>query len=158
MAFNLAVVWILTGIWHGANWTFLVWGILYYLLIILEKFTGIIHKMGKFSRIYTLVAVMLCWVVFRANSLQEALLYVGNMFGINTSDSYNLSAIKDEMGYAIMLIVAVIGSTPIVKKILDKICLSKFAIIETVWMLLIFVLSLINAISSSYSPFIYFNF
>lgn len=158
MAFNLAVVWILTGIWHGANWTFLVWGILYYLLIILEKFTGIIDKMGKFSRIYTLVAIMLCWVVFRSSNMQEAFLYIKNMFGLNIGNSYNLSSIKDEIGYAIILIVATIGSTPIVKKILDKICLSKFAVIDTVWTFLIFALSLISAISSSYSPFIYFNF
>ena len=153
VAFNLAVVWILTGIWHGANWTFLVWGILYYLLIVLEKFTGIIDKMGKFSRVYTLVAVMLCWVVFRADNLGEAFLYIENMFGINVGNSYSLSAIKDEIGYAVILLASVIGCTPLVKKILDK-----FAAIEGVWILLIFALSLIKATSSSYSPFIYFNF
>ena len=153
VAFNLAVVWILTGIWHGANWTFLVWGILYYLFIVVEKFTGIIDKMGKFSRVYTLVAVMLCWVVFRANNLGEAFLYIENMFGINAGNSYSLSAIKDETGYAVILLASVIGCTPLVKKILDK-----FAAIEGVWILLIFALSLIKATSSSYSPFIYFNF
>ena len=153
VAFNLAVVWILTGIWHGANWTFLVWGILYYLLLVLEKFTGIIDKIGKFSRVYTLVAVMLCWVVFRADNLGEAFLYVENMFGINVGNSYSLSAIKDEIGYAVILLASVIGCTPLVKKILDK-----FVAIEGVWILLIFALSLIKATSSSYSPFIYFNF
>jgi len=153
VAFNLAVVWILTGIWHGANWTFLVWGILYYLLIVVEKFTGIIDKMGKFSRVYTLVAVMLCWVVFRANNLGEAFLYIENMFGINAGNSYSLSAIKDEIGYAVILLASVIGCTPLVKKILDK-----FAAIEGIWIFLIFALSLIKATSSSYSPFIYFNF
>lgn len=153
VAFNLSVVWILTGIWHGANWTFLVWGILYYLLIVVEKFTGIIDKIGKFSRVYTLVTVMLCWVVFRANNLGEAFLYIENMFGINVGNSYSLSAIKDEIGYAVILLASVIGCTPLVKKILDK-----FAAIEGVWILLIFALSLIKATSSSYSPFIYFNF
>ena len=153
VAFNLAVVWILTGIWHGANWTFLVWGILYYLLIVIEKFTGIIDKMGKFSRVYTLVAVMLCWVVFRANNLGEAFLYIENMFGINVGNSYSLSAIKDEIGYAVILLASVIGCTPLVKRIFDK-----FAAMEGIWILLIFALSLIKATSSSYSPFIYFNF
>ena len=146
-------MWILTGIWHGANWTFLVWGVLYYLLIVIEKFTGIIDKMGKFSRVYTLVAVMLCWVVFRANNLGEAFLYIENMFGINAGNSYSLSAIKDETGYAVILLASVIGCTPLVKKILDK-----FAVIEGIWIFLIFALSLIKATSSSYSPFIYFNF
>ena len=153
VAFNLAVVWILTGIWHGANWTFLVWGILYYLLIVIEKFTGIIDNMGKFSRVYTLVAVMLCWVVFRANNLGEAFLYIENMFGINVGNSYSLSAIKDEIGYAVILLASVIGCTPLVKRIFDK-----FAAMEGIWILLIFALSLIKATSSSYSPFIYFNF
>ncbi|MGP1599052.1 MBOAT family O-acyltransferase [Catonella sp.] len=158
VVFNLAVVWILTGIWHGANWTFLVWGILYYFLIILEKFTHIIDKLGKFSRIYTLIVVMICWVIFRANNLQEALLYICNMFGFNVATSYNLPVLSDNIGYIVILIVAMVGSTPIVKIILDRIYGSKLAWIESVYLFLIFALSLINAVSSSYSPFIYFNF
>ena len=96
---------------------------------------------------------MLCWVVFRADNLGEAFLYIENMFGINAGNSYSLSAIKDEIGYAVILLASVIGCNPLVKKILDK-----FAAIEGVWILLIFALSLIKATSSSYSPFIYFNF
>lgn len=156
--FNLAVVWGLTGIWHGANWTFLVWGILYLIFIVLEKFTDMVNKMGGFSRIYTLLVVMLCWVIFRANNLKEALSYIGNMIGVNTDFSYNLSVLYGNIGYIIIVIVALVGSTPIVKKILDRISTSKYAWIESIYILLIFGLSLINVLSSSYSPFIYFNF
>ena len=156
--FNLAVVWGLTGIWHGANWTFLVWGILYLIFIVLEKFTDMVNKMGGFSRIYTLLVVMLCWVIFRANNLKEALSYIGNMIGVNTDFSYNLSVLYGNIGYIIIVIVALVGSTPIIKKILDRLSTSKYAWIESIYIFLIFGLSLINVLSSSYSPFIYFNF
>ena len=158
VAFNLAVVWILTGAWHGANWTFLVWGILYYILIIFEKFTKMVDKMGRFSRIYTLIAVMICWVIFRVNNLQEAFLYIGNMFGINVGSSYGLSAVKDEMGYVVIIIIATIGATPLVKNLFYKLNSDRFAFVEEIWTLLIFLISLVKAMSSSYSPFIYFNF
>ena len=80
------------------------------------------------------------------------------MIGVNTDFSYNLSVLYGNIGYIIIVIVALVGSTPIIKKILDRLSTSKYAWIESIYIFLIFGLSLINVLSSSYSPFIYFNF
>ena len=76
---NMLAVWLLTGIWHGANWTFLVWGLFYFCLLMLEKETGFTKKLKGFSQVYTLVMVIIAWVIFRSNSLQEAFAYIYSM-------------------------------------------------------------------------------
>jgi D-alanyl-lipoteichoic acid acyltransferase DltB (MBOAT superfamily) len=81
LVFNLFVVWTLTGIWHGANWTFLVWGIMYFFLIALEKLTGFLKKLGLLGNIYTMLFVIIGWVVYRSNSLEQAWMYIRSMFG-----------------------------------------------------------------------------
>lgn len=110
---NLFVVWALTGLWHGANWTFIVWGILYFVLICIEKFTGIEKRMGRVvSHIYTMFFVVLGWVLFRADSLLDAGVYIKSMFGLNgnafISGGWNLLS-----QYGFFLILGVIFSFPI---------------------------------------------
>lgn len=75
LVFNIFVVWFLTGVWHGANWTFIVWGLMYFVLLILEKFFHMDEKMGKFKNLYTMFFVMMGWVLFRSDSLSAALVY-----------------------------------------------------------------------------------
>ena len=82
---NMLAVWLLTGIWHGANWTFLVWGLFYFCLLMLEKETGFTKKLKGFSHVYTLVMVMIAWVIFRADNMEMAAEYIGNLFGAGTS-------------------------------------------------------------------------
>ncbi len=76
LVFNLFVVWSLTGIWHGANWTFLCWGLMYFVLLVIEKLTGwekkYPDKMIVLRRIYTLFFVLMGWVLFRADSITDA--------------------------------------------------------------------------------------
>lgn len=83
---NLAVVWLLTGLWHGANWTFILWGAWFLLLLSGEKFLwgGALKKLpGFFRRAYTMLAVMMSWVLFRAESVSGALSYFGAMLGLD---------------------------------------------------------------------------
>ncbi len=81
---NLIVVWLLTGAWHGVNWTFLFWGLAWFVLVFAESFTGFQEKLPRFlRRLYTLLAVDLLWVVFRAESLFQAGQFFRNMFGLN---------------------------------------------------------------------------
>ena len=80
---NLFTVWTLTGIWHGANWTFLCWGLWYFIWLVFEKLTGITNKMGVFSHVYTILVIIIGWVIFRSNSMEEAVLYVKAMGGIS---------------------------------------------------------------------------
>ena len=157
---NLFVVWALTGIWHGANWTFLVWGLFYFLLLLLEKLTGFDKKLGVFSRVYTLVAVMLAWVVFRAENLRAALQYIGTMFGVGSSgfsDSVFVSYLDSGKW---VISVAILLSMPIYPKLKAKIKDGSLFgdLCESVLLLLIFVLSLVVVVGTTYNPFIYFNF
>ena len=82
---NLFAVWFLTGLWHGANYTFLIWGLLHFVLLALERRTGLNQPKGGFSGavqwVYTMIFVLIGWVIFRADSVRDALRFLGNMFG-----------------------------------------------------------------------------
>ncbi len=156
---NMFIVWALTGIWHGANWTFLIWGLLYFVFLLVEKLTGIDQKLGWFSYITTGVIVILCWVVFRAESLTDAIAYWGNMFGISsTKGFYNIDFVSFGKASLPVFIFAVIGMTPAVKKLFEFLSKKKLGWIYSIYTVFLFALSVIHIVASTYSPFIYFNF
>jgi len=93
LIFNLFVVWMLTGIWHGANWTFFIWGFMYFVLICAEKLTNFdkIKKnliLKSFSYVYTMLFVIIGWVIFRADSLYVAIEFIKTMFGATSVNNY----------------------------------------------------------------------
>ena len=156
--FNLFIVWLLTGIWHGANWTFIVWGLFYFVFLLLEKLTGFSEKTGIVSRLYTLLFVIIAWVIFRADTVGAAVSYLGNMFGFGTDafwDPFCTEIMKNGLP---VIIAAVLGCTPLINKLFKKLHKTKFSWIESFWMLAVFILSILQIIDSSYNPFIYFNF
>lgn len=155
---NLFVVWLLTGLWHGANWTFLVWGLLYFVLLLAEKLTGFAKKLGKFSHVYTMLVVILAWVIFRAPDLGSALQYIGNMFGIGAAGVADSAFVETIKNTWTVLAVAMIGTTPLVKQIFTKLKATRFNVLEQLWIILIFMLSIFQVVGSTYNPFIYFNF
>ncbi len=165
--FNIFIVWLLTGIWHGANWTFLCWGLVYFLILIVEKmFIGHGEKSGDdkntikdiISHLYTLLVIVLAWVIFRSDDMSSAIAYIGNLFGIGADGIYN-AAVADYIGAtAIILVAAIIGATPVYKKVMKMIQEKKAGWIEPVWLFVLFVLAVLQVISSTYNPFIYFNF
>lgn len=152
---NLFVVWALTGIWHGANWTFLCWGLWYFVLLLVEKFTGFPEKLGPLAHVYALLAIVLGWTVFRAKDLGTAVSYIGAMLGMasggiaDATFSYYLTNSFSVFAAAVLL------SLPIVPYLQRK---AAFQRVEPVFATGIFVLSLVLTVSSSYNPFIYFNF
>lgn len=155
---NLFTVWLLTGIWHGANWTFVVWGLLYFVFLLFEKLTGLNRHKNVFTRIYTLLVVIICWVFFRAESLPAAISYLGKMFGINSSGFYDGGFAMYFKGSWTILLAAVLGSTPLISKLIKKVKNSRVCFIESVWVVFILIASIVKLVSSSYNPFIYFNF
>ena len=160
-AANLFVVWLLTGIWHGANWTFILWGLLYFVVLIAEK--ALIHSNQRsvLSHIYTMVIVMLMWVIFRSDTISYALIYLGHLFGINSDgiiDESFLLTIRD--GFPIIS-VSIILSTPIFPKLHQIVSSSNENmddILRSIICVIIFSLSIIQIVGSTYNPFIYFNF
>jgi D-alanyl-lipoteichoic acid acyltransferase DltB (MBOAT superfamily) len=156
---NTFLVWLLTGIWHGANWTFLVWGLGYFLLLMVErrlKTTGGIPYIGH---LYTLFWVNLLWVVFRADSLPLAVQYIGQMFGAGGRfcDADTLAALQ---GSGIVLPLAILFSFPVCRFAADRLSVKKETR-EGVWAVLavpVFILCVAKCVVSNYNPFIYFNF
>ena len=149
---NIFVVWLLTGIWHGANWTFILWGLIYFVILIIERDTKIIAKLGAFSHVYTLLIVIFSWVLFRSVSISAAANYLASMFGLNGNAFCDLGFIEYIRSTWLVLIFALIGVFPVVKII------RRNALIESLWLIIVFILSFIEVISASYNPFIYFNF
>ena len=157
---NLFLVWLLTGIWHGANWTFILWGLIYFLLLMLEKYTPLKRVPKLFGHLYTLLAVCLCWVLFRAASLSSALEYLKAMFGAAPLGIWDGNAsIVLTNGFVYFLLGAIL-SFPIVPYFAKKTFVQKPAVqyLLAFFQLLVFLLTIGFILSSSYDPFIYFNF
>ena len=157
-ALNLFTVWLLTGIWHGANWTFILWGLVYYGFLMLEKQTKLLDKLGKLSHVYTRMVVLLLWVVFRATSLGSAFAYLGNLFGIGAAGLVDRQFFVYLRSTGLVLLLALIGCGPWVKNLFGKLQDKGLGWIEPVWVTVVFLASVLQAVSSTYNPFIYFNF
>lgn len=157
---NIFAVWLLTGIWHGANWTFIVWGLVYFVFLMLEKYTSLIKRMAKLSHIYTLLIVILAWVIFRADSLPQAVGYIGTMFGIHADGIIGDTAIQ-YLGQGKWLFLAgAVFATPYYKNI-KKIFMKTpglWKAIQAVGIFILFIISVACLLKSTYNPFIYFNF
>ena len=164
---NIAVVWTLTGLWHGASWNFVIWGAVHGILIIIERLSGFDEKAKKFPAlgyITTMFAVTVSWAFFMYDSIskKQMMIFIGKLFFISgqVTNPINISSLK-LWSYIPFLILGIFLSTPLWVKIrtkiakLDvsaaKICFDLFLIIELLF-------SLMFLLGSSYNPFIYFRF
>ncbi len=162
---NLAIVFFLTGLWHGASWNFIFWGLWNGFFIILEKMTGWHKETDKpfinfLKHLYTIFVFVLGWVMFRADNMNYALTYIKNMFGlVKVHDiSYGISYYGDTVE-VLTFIIAVVCAMPVFSKILEikeerKILRS----IVNIWLIILFILSTAAIAASTYNPFIYFRF
>ena len=166
MVRNLFVVWLLTGIWHGANWTFILWGLFYFVIQLAEKFFGYPQKMSKtVGHLYTLFVVNLCWVLFRADDLYQAGRFIMNMFGFNRNGFVNDLFVLLIRENWVFLLAGFLFATPVVKHVNGYMYdnpKSKLTAVLAVGypVVLIFpvIISISYLMSGSYNPFIYFNF
>ena len=162
LVFNLFVVWSLTGIWHGANWTFLCWGLMYFVLLTIEKLIGwekkYPDKMKILRRIYTLFFVVMGWVLFRADSIGDAGAYFTTMFG--GGNLIDDATIYYALNYIVYFVIAILVSTPIFKNISAKINGNNPVVVavSTVGLFVLLVVSVSYIVKGAYNPFIYFNF
>ncbi|MDU1567711.1 MAG: MBOAT family O-acyltransferase [Clostridium sp.] len=162
--FNLFVVFLVTGLWHGASWNFVIWGLWHGMFMIIERVIrneNWYKKIPSFIKIFiTLFIVIIGWVLFKATTLEEGLKYLSIMFGLS-----NFSNITFEYTYFIsrkfivLIIIGIIASTPIFKNIFNRYRdIKVFELIKTILIILLFIISIIFMVNSTYSPFIYFQF
>ncbi|GAA0123291.1 MAG: MBOAT family protein [Clostridium argentinense] len=161
---NLFIVFLVTGLWHGASWNFVVWGIWHGIFIIFEKFifkkTWYIKTPSFIKRIVTMFIVILGWVLFRANSLTSAINYLSIMFGINkaTQVTFQFSYFINKK-LIFMMFISVIGSLPIIRNIFESYENKKtFQMTKTIYIGVLLIIAVIFIVNSTYSPFIYFQF
>ena len=156
---NLFIVWFLTGLWHGADFTFIVWGLMYFVLLVIEKQTGLNQKSRVFGRIYTLFFVVLGWVVFRSDSIGDAGRYIGSMFGIGANGFADGVFSGWLVQNAVLLVVGILLSTPLFKVIGEKTNNSNImGFVKTGGLICLYLLSVASLVNNAYNPFIYFNF
>ena len=163
---NILIVWLLTGIWHGANWTFLIWGLLFGIILIIEKLwlNKFMEKLPSFiRRIYVLFIVMILFIIFNSDNMQVALTSIKGLFGMNGEvfiNNYTLHYLKS---YSLVLIIALLGSTPLIKILIDKLRKNKYLnniinILEPILIVVILFVITSYLIDNSYNPFLYFRF
>lgn len=163
---NLSVVWFLTGLWHGANWTFILWGCYFGLFIILERYVlkDIISKIPKYlSMFITFILVVLGWVLFRAETFDIAKQYYSILFGLGDVVLFNDPNWDFFVyEYGVIVIISLFAATPLAKILLDKVFKNKenvgFMIAETLFLFGIMYISTAYLVATDFNPFIYFNF
>ena len=163
---NIFVVWCLTGIWHGANWTFIIWGLMFGILLIIEKIFLLkaLDKIPKiFRHIYVLFVVMISFIIFNATDIRQAIYQIKGLFGVNGEtiiNSYTLYYLKS---YLVIFIIAIIGSTPLLKNIIEKLKqkskINKIInLFEPIAIMALLLISTAYLVDNSYNPFLYFRF
>ena len=163
---NIFIVWALTGIWHGANWTFVIWGLMFGIMLIIEKLflTKHLEKTPSIlQRIYVLFTVMISFIIFNANSIGEAWNNIIGLFGANGESLINASTVYYLKSYLVVLVIAIIGSTPLLKNIIEKLKTKTNAnkiinLLEPIAMASILIIVTAYLVDNSYNPFLYFRF
>lgn len=162
---NILIVWSLTGLWHGASWNFIVWGLYFGILLILEKFIlkKYFSNVPKFIKgIYTLFLVMISFVIFQGDNLSNDFNIIKGLFGLNGELFINNVTLYYLKGYVLFIVLGLIGSTNYVKNLVIKISNGKgkkiINILEPIYLLILLIIVTMYLIDSSYNPFLYFRF
>lgn len=161
---NLFIVWFLTGLWHGASWNFVLWGLYFGVLVTLEKIFLLkwLDKKPKFiGHIYTLIIVIVGWVIFEFQDVSQITLFIKTMFGFGGNPVYDSNSIYYLYTNALLFILLGICSTPLIKNMVSKIEMKQktgFSIaMPVIYMFIMFVCTA-YLVNESYNPFLYFRF
>lgn len=165
---NILIVWLLTGIWHGAGFNFLFWGLWFAFFLILEKLflKKVFNVLPKsFGWVYTLFVVVIGWVFFSVESTEGIMGFLQAMFGMNGAGLMDRQGLFLGKEYLVLFVIAVIASTPIVKRIVDRLQNSRTGYAMAIYRLgekvipaVLLYLSIAYIVDASYNPFLYFRF
>lgn len=163
--FNLAVVWLLTGLWHGASWNFVLWGLFYLILLVAEKaFLLRLLERNRLTRVLghigALLLVGIGWMIFDHTDLGEAFRIIGGLFGIGTAGFAAATVSWQALRLLPLLAVSVAAATPFPTRLWNRLTGRRpaLAVLEPVLLVAVLALSVACAVRSDYSPFLYFNF
>lgn len=163
--FNLAVVWLLTGLWHGASWNFVLWGLFYLILLVAEKaFLLRLLERNRLTRVLghigALLLVGIGWMIFDHTDLGEAFRIIGGLFGIGTAGFAAATVSWQALRLLPLLAVSVAAATPYPTRLWNRLTERRpaLAVLEPVLLVAVLALSVACAVRSDYSPFLYFNF
>lgn len=160
--FNLFCVWLLTGLWHGASWNFVLWGLYYFALLVIEKtfLLRLLERAPKFPRhIYTMAAVIFGWLLFVIEDVSSIGAYLSRMFG-GTGVFATQITVYELVRNLVFLAILILASTPAPKKLWYKLYSkgTPWRIVQSVVCAIAFVLCIAYLVDSSYNPFLYFRF
>ena len=158
MLVNILIVWMLTGFWHGAEWNFILWGLYFAVLLVVEKVLLLkwLNNSKVISRIYVLLFVIISFVIFNAVSVNEAFEYIGAMLGIGNYPLLSTETIFYLKDYCFVLTLALFGATPIPKKLALKIKATQW--LEPIILVALLAISTAYLVDGSFNPFLYFRF
>lgn len=170
---NLSIVFFLTGLWHGASWNFIIWGIIHGFFLIMERLwlSAILNKVGVLKHVYTLLVVMLAWVFFRIDELDKAVGYIKALFLFNANSSNTIEMYLNfelVLAICIAILLSFNGFNFWYKKVVLN-CLLRFKNntiinyqlfknLKALSLIIIFIYACFNVFSNTYNPFIYFRF
>ena len=160
---NVLVVWLLTGLWHGASWNFCLWGVYFGIVLLIEKLflAKLLERFPKaFRHAYALLLIIVGWTIFGLGSADMILGYLGNMFAISGIALFNFESLYMLLSHSVLLLIAIIGAAPLIsniyKKYADKTIMK--VLVMPVFYVLVFMMSLAYIVDSSFNPFLYFRF
>ena len=157
---NILVVWALTGAWHGAAWNFVLWGLLYAVMLMAEKWLPGLQKWPEvLRRLYTLLVVMLGFVLFNADSIGQAGSDIAALFGFGGLPVVTAETMYYLRSFALLFAMGIVGSTPLVRDWAVRLGKTRAGtILELAMMVCLLLVSTAYLVDGSFSPFLYFRF
>ena len=150
----------LTGLWHGAAWNFVLWGLLFAALLLAEKWIPVLQRLpGVLRHGYVLLAVVLSFVLFNADSLAQAGQDFAGLFGFGSLSLTSAETLYYLKSYAVLFVLGILGSTPVVRDAARRIDGTKAGVVlEAAAMLALLIVCTAYLVDGSFSPFLYFRF
>ena len=162
---NIFIVWMLTGFWHGAAWNFIIWGLFFAVLLVFEKlcFLKVLEKHKILGHFYVILAVLISFVIFNASDMSGAFSDIGGMFGFAKVPLVTVETMYYLRSYAVILILALIGSTPFIKNTVVKLASKPgfgkcLVVAEPLILLVLMLIMTAYLVDGSFNPFLYFRF
>ena len=158
--FNILTVWMLTGLWHGAAWNFVLWGLMFAVLLLLEKRIPALQKLPTIlRRCYVLLLVVISFVLFNAETLSQAGSDLAGMFGFGGLPAITAETLYYLRSYAVLFIIGFVGATPLVRDTANRIGETKAGkVLEPLLLILLLLACSAYLVDGSFSPFLYFRF